>query len=107
MGVRMRRVEQFSVDQEALLDTFVSHIALAVERELLEDRLRQAAVVAESERLYATLLDSVSQELRTPIATMREATSRLLEAHRQGDEKAEIARRRHPGRGSTPDTGGR
>jgi two-component system sensor histidine kinase KdpD len=92
MGVRMRRVEQFSVDQEALLDTFINHIALAVERELLEDRSRHAAIVAESERLYATLLDSVSQELRTPIATIRDATSMLLEAHRSGDETAEIAR---------------
>ncbi len=92
MGVRMRRVEQFSVDQEALLDTFVSHIALAVERELLEDRSRQAAILAESERLYATLLDSVSQELRTPIATIRQATANLLAAHRDGDEKTELAR---------------
>ncbi len=92
MGVRMRRAEQFSVDQEALLDTFVSHIALAVERELLEEKSRQAAILAESERLSAALLDSVSHELRTPIATITAATDQLLAAHQQGDEATELAR---------------
>src|SRR5262249_42641315 len=55
--------EPLSVDQEALLQTFASHIALAVERELLEDAARRAEFLEESERLYATLLDSVSHEL--------------------------------------------
>src|SRR5262249_31480601 len=91
MGVRMRRSEQPSVDQEALLGTFVSHIALAVERELLGESSRRAEVLTESERLYATLLDSVSQELRTPIASISKATTNLLTAHQKGDEKAEIA----------------
>src|SRR5260221_3573192 len=78
MGVQMRCNEPPSVEQEALLGTFVSHIALAVERELLGEASRRAAVVAESERLYATLLDSVSHELRTPIAPISEPATHLL-----------------------------
>ena len=60
IGVRMRHAEQLSIDTEELLETFISHIALAVERELLEETSRHAAVLAASERLYATVLDTVT-----------------------------------------------
>ncbi len=89
MGIR--RAEQLSVDQDVLLNTFANHIALAVERALLEETARHTAVLAESEQLASTLLDSVSQELRTPIAAIREAATALIDAHQKGDEEAELA----------------
>ncbi len=92
IGIRRRRTDQPNIDQEALLETFVNHIALAIERELLDETAQHAAVSAESERLYATLLDSVSQELRTPIAKISEATNGLLNAHHEGNFEAEAAR---------------
>ncbi len=75
MGVCARA--RLSLDQESLLETIASLVALAVEREMLDDAAERAAVVAKSEQLYRTLLDSVSHELRSPITTIAGAAESL------------------------------
>ena len=77
-------------DQELLLETFANQIALVIERELLDEAAEQSLMLRESERLYATLLNSISHELRTPIATISGAAS-LLEAH--SERRQPVARR--------------
>jgi two-component system, OmpR family, sensor histidine kinase KdpD len=72
---------RFAADQEILLQTFVSQVALMIERELLDEAAEQAAMRQESENLYNTLLSSISHELRTPIATITGAASSLNEEH--------------------------
>jgi two-component system sensor histidine kinase KdpD len=67
------------VDQETLLETFASQVALAIEREMLGEAAARAAIVAKSEMLYKTLLDSVSHELRTPIAAIKGAATSLMD----------------------------
>jgi len=79
MGVRTRQPGRLSFDQEVLLETFTSQIALVIERELLDEAAEQAVMLRESERLYTTLLNSISHELRTPIATIAGAASSLLD----------------------------
>ncbi len=66
-------------EQESLIQTFAGHAALVIERESLETRAQQAALAQESERLYATLLDSVSHELRTPLTAITGAAAGLLD----------------------------
>lgn len=77
MGIRYRRSERLSVDEEALLETFINQVALVIERELLDEAAEQTAMMRESERLYTTLLNSISHELRTPIASIKGAASGL------------------------------
>ena len=84
MGVRTHENQRPSLDQQMLLETFARQIALAIERERLEEATEHTRVVMESERLYKTLLNSVSHELRTPIATVTGAASSLLDS-RTGD----------------------
>ena len=79
MGVRTHQDERLSLDQEVLLETFMSQIALVIERELLDEAAEQSAMLRESERLYTALLNSISHELRTPIATIKGASSSLLD----------------------------
>ncbi|MCL4859281.1 MAG: sensor histidine kinase KdpD [Caldilineaceae bacterium] len=79
MGIRTRGEQPLRVDQEVLLETFASHIALVIERELLNEAAQQAATLRESERLYTTLLNSISHELRTPLSTIRGAAGILLD----------------------------
>ncbi len=79
IGIRTRKDERLSFDQEVLLETFISQIALAIEREMLDEAAEQTAMLRESERLYSTLLNSISHELRTPIATIKGASSSLLD----------------------------
>jgi len=85
--------DNFAIDQRTLLQTFANHIALAVERELLDVRSQQAAVIEESERMYAALLDSISHELRTPLTTIKGATSSLVDpaTQRNPDAAAPLA----------------
>ncbi len=77
VGVRLRRNEKLSSDQETSLDNFISQIASAMERELLNDVNKKSIVVAESERLYKILFNSISHELRTPIAAIMGASENL------------------------------
>ena len=71
IGLTMRNERRLTFEQELQLETFVNQIALVVERQLLDSTARQAALLQESERLHTTLLNSISHELRTPIATIR------------------------------------
>ena len=79
LAVRARKNEPLTVDEEALLDTFARQVALIIERELLDEAAEQSAMLRESERLYSTLLNSISHELRTPIATIVGAASSLTD----------------------------
>jgi two-component system, OmpR family, sensor histidine kinase KdpD len=55
--------------------------ALAIDRYRLSDAEQRAKTLEESERLSKILLDSVSHEVRTPIAVITSAASKLKEAH--------------------------
>ncbi len=88
IGIRPRKDERPSFDQEVLLTTFISQIALAIEREILDEAAEQAAMLRESERLYTTLLNSISHELRTPIATIKGAASILSDPMARSSERA-------------------
>jgi two-component system sensor histidine kinase KdpD len=60
---------------------------------MLDEAAERSKVLAESERLYKTLLNSISHELRTPIATISGSAS-LLEAQHNGNDRtrAELVR---------------
>lgn len=73
----------FNPDIEETLENFIYQIASALEREYLNDKAKETMLLSESDRLYKTLFNSISHELRTPIATIIGATSSLL------DEKTE------------------
>ncbi|MGE3609560.1 MAG: ATP-binding protein [Bacteriovoracaceae bacterium] len=60
-----------SYDQKMILDAIVRQLATGLQREHLEFELRGKLVSEESERIYKTLLNSVSHEMRTPLATIK------------------------------------
>jgi two-component system sensor histidine kinase KdpD len=72
-----RRV--FLPEQLQLFETFANQTAQAIERTQLADEAQRAQVEAETERLRAALLSTVSHDLRTPLAVITGATSSLLE----------------------------
>ncbi|MDD8019065.1 MAG: ATP-binding protein, partial [Bacteroidota bacterium] len=77
IGVRAKNEQQFSIDQESLLQNFIAQIASTLEREQLNELTKQTIVYAESEKLYKTLFNSISHELRTPIAAIVNASEAL------------------------------
>jgi len=79
LSLRFRDPAPLTTDQRDLLDAFVRQIALVLDRQRLRDAEQQAKLVSESERLSKTLLNSISHEIRTPIAAIRSAASNLGE----------------------------
>lgn len=77
LGLRTTSDKKLSFDQTELLKAFSNQLAVVIERELLDQEMGNARIAHESERLYAALLNSISHELRTPIATIVGASSSL------------------------------
>ncbi len=63
-------------DMEFLL-TVTRQLAIGIEREILNEKSRQAGQLQESERLHQTILDSISHEIRTPLTAIIGASSAL------------------------------
>jgi len=93
VGLHMPTGGRLTIDQESLLETFLRQISSALEREQLHNLTRKTLVVAESERLYKTLFDTLSHEFRTPVATILGAADQLQrEPLFSGGIPAEIVR---------------
>jgi two-component system, OmpR family, sensor histidine kinase KdpD len=79
MGVMIvRHSKVFTQEEEPFWDAFLSQISGKYERELLRNAARKAYKLSESEKLYKTLFNSISHELRIPVATIMGASDTLL-----------------------------
>ncbi|MGE3333881.1 MAG: DUF4118 domain-containing protein [Rhodospirillaceae bacterium] len=75
-------------DRRRLLDALVDQAAQAVERINLAKDIDQARLTAETERLRAALLTSISHDLRTPLASILGAATSLRNFRDTLDDKA-------------------
>jgi len=66
-----------SPDETRLLDVFAGQAALSLERLRLARGENKARLLAESDRLKTSLLNSVSHELRSPLAVIKASVSSL------------------------------
>lgn len=62
-------------ERESLLENFIRQTGSAVEREILNERAKRTLLLEESEKLYKTIFDSISHELKTPIAAIMSAST--------------------------------
>jgi len=90
VGVRFGQSIPPTVHQLNLLDAFLEQIVLALDRQRLNEISEKAQVLAESERLTKTLLDSMSHEVRTPIAAITSATSTLGELEKANPNQLQM-----------------
>jgi two-component system, OmpR family, sensor histidine kinase KdpD len=67
-----------NVEQRRFLTSFSSQAALALERAYLAEQARRTRLLEETEKLQTTLLNSISHDLRTPLASITGALSSLL-----------------------------
>ena len=79
VGIRTVSGERLSLDQEILLENFLRQIATALDREFLNEMAKKSIALAESERLYTTLFNSISHEIRTPITALLGSAEALSE----------------------------
>jgi len=68
-----------AAQQATLFATFCDQIALAIDRATLAREAMHTAALRESDRMKDALLGSVTHELRTPLASIKAATSGLMQ----------------------------
>ena len=81
-----------SPDNRQIFEAFANQAAVAIERATMVQEAGQAKVTQATERLERSLLNSISHDLRTPLASITGALSGLKEegGRLQTDAKAEL-----------------
>jgi two-component system sensor histidine kinase KdpD len=79
-SVVVLRGAQLSADDQRVLRTFLSNLALALESRRLQAEAAVAAHLAEADQLRTALLQAVSHDLRTPLASIKASASSLLQS---------------------------
>jgi two-component system sensor histidine kinase KdpD len=77
LGVKPAESARLTLVERDILESFASQIAFLVEREQLREADEATRVLATSERLHRTLLDSVSHELKTPLSVITSAVAEI------------------------------
>jgi two-component system sensor histidine kinase KdpD len=91
VGVNLaQRGDAPTPSQRQLLETYVAHTALALDRTLLSEEATEATLAAERELTRSGLLSAVSHDVRTPLASIQGSASALIE---EGERMDAAARR--------------
>jgi two-component system sensor histidine kinase KdpD len=77
LAIRFAPNKSLAVDERELIETLADHIAAIIDRYRWMETANNSRVAVESERLYKSLFDCVSHELKTPLAAMTTASSGL------------------------------
>jgi two-component system sensor histidine kinase KdpD len=79
MGViAVKHINVFTQGEEQFWEAFLSQISGKYEREFLRNVSKTAYILNESDKLYKTLFNSISHELRIPVASIMGASDTLL-----------------------------
>jgi len=77
-----------------LLEASARQLAVALERERLDEQVREARLESEANELRAALFSSVTHDLRTPLASIKAGVTSLLDpaASHDADQERELLR---------------
>jgi two-component system sensor histidine kinase KdpD len=81
LGIQYRNNKKPSVENEVLLNNFSKQIINALESAIAEENSKEMLIISESEKLYKTLLNSISHELKTPLSIITGASSSLIDSN--------------------------
>ena len=90
MGISPINDENLSLDQRDLLESFAQQLALVLDNELLRTRSTTAEVWEKTSLLQRTLLNSISHELKTPLAAIQVASDQLSLSSPDGRQRGLI-----------------
>lgn len=77
LSILPRRDHVFDVSERELLDAFAVLIGLLLEKDHIAAAIKHAEILEASERLHRSLFDSVSHELKTPLAAVETGLAAL------------------------------
>ncbi len=80
--VAIRQKKPFNSEQKSVWDIFIAQVSNAMEREFLGELAQKVRFLDESDRLYKTLFNSISHELRIPVATIMGASDSIIHSSR-------------------------
>jgi len=83
VGVLVLKGARFSDEDREMLVTFANDAAIAMERAQLREQATRTTLLEEVDRLRQGLMGAVSHDLRTPLATIKVASSTLVTRARQ------------------------
>jgi two-component system, OmpR family, sensor histidine kinase KdpD len=89
--IALQQKVPFTQGEEQFWDAFLSQISGKFEREYLRQIARQAYLLSESDKLYKTLFNSISHELRIPVATIMGASDSLISSHHPEEISRELS----------------
>jgi len=76
--------------EEQFWEAFISQISGKYEREYLRNASKKAYILNESDKLYKTLFNSISHELRIPVSTIMGASDTLLSQQYPDETKTRL-----------------
>ncbi len=76
--VLFRQTKPYDSEQKSFRDTYIAQVSNAIEREFLGELAQKVRFLDESDRLYKTLFNSISHELRIPVSTIMGASDSIL-----------------------------
>jgi len=76
--IAVEHVTQFTQGEGQFWETFLPQISGKYEREFLREAAKKAYILNESDKLYKTLFNSISHELRIPVTTIMGASDTLM-----------------------------
>jgi two-component system sensor histidine kinase KdpD len=76
--IAVEQADLFLNNDKSYWHTFIAQISNALEREFLGEMAQKVRFLDESDRLYKTLFNSISHELRIPVATIMGASDSII-----------------------------
>jgi two-component system, OmpR family, sensor histidine kinase KdpD len=89
--IAIKQANVFTQGEEQFWDAIISQISGKLEREYLRNMAKQAYLLNESDKLYKTLFNSISHELRIPVATIMGASDSLITSHHPEEISKELS----------------
>jgi two-component system, OmpR family, sensor histidine kinase KdpD len=89
--IAIQQSNVFTQGEDQFWEAFLSQISGKFEREFLRNMAKQAYLLNESDKLYKTLFNSISHELRIPVATIMGASDSLLSTPHPEEIRKELS----------------
>ncbi len=89
LGVEVTSEAWFSNVQRQLFRAFISQSALAIERGLLEQKVRRLRFLEESDKVQNAVLSAISHDVRAPLAAITVSLSGLMTSNGALDQAAQ------------------
>ncbi len=88
--IAVKQKSSLDATRKILWDTFLTQIANALEREFLGELAQKVRFLDESDRLYRTLFNSISHELRIPVSTIMGASDTIISSNNSKEVQTEL-----------------